>query len=102
MLAEIYVLKVLKKLTIINVETHNVFISNTDLADVQIANVTRYCDLNPLDMNKIKIKFVKDDELPNNDKYNFRINSSNNQPFQFYVLFFLYILDLLSLVHPFL
>ena len=81
MLVEIYVLKVLKKLTIINVEAHNVFISNTDLSDLQIANVARYYDLNPPDMNKIKIIFDKDDESAKKNKYNFRINSSNNQPF---------------------
>ena len=45
-----------------SLDIHNVFISHNDLADLQIVNLTIYYDLDPPDMNKIKIIFDKDDE----------------------------------------
>jgi hypothetical protein len=55
---------------------------HTSLANLQFVNLTRYYDLNPPDVNKIKIELVKNDELDKKDKLNFRIYSSNDQPIE--------------------
>jgi hypothetical protein len=53
-----------------------------EIDGLQIVDIKRYNDSNPPDLNKIKVEIVKEDDLSKEDKINFKITSSNNQPIE--------------------
>ena len=53
-----------------------------DMADLELIDIKRYYDLNPPDMNKIKLEYYEKRGMSRIDKFNFKITSSNEQPIE--------------------
>ena len=53
-----------------------------DMADLELIDIKKYYDLNPPDMNKIKLEYYEKRGMARIDKFNFKITSSNEQPIE--------------------
>ena len=58
------------------------FNDKEELLNLELLDIKRYYDLNQPDVNKIKLEVRKDVEMAKDNKLNFRINSSNDQPIE--------------------
>ena len=60
----------------------NLFCEEEEDVDLELIGFNRYYDLNPPDINKIKLEVINDGGLAKKDKLYFKITSSNEQPIE--------------------